>query len=74
MIGRRYENVVAGAGAAVVADAGVWNIVSYYAQNGVAVSSGTGTIKMANANSSNSVGWLEVSPGKFVPYWTDTTP
>ena len=52
-----------------------WNIVAYYVQsNFSAASSGTGTVKMANAASSNSVGWLEVSPGKFVPYWTDVTP
>ena len=52
-----------------------WQIVSYYAQSDFSVaSSGTGTVKMANANSSNSIGWLELSPGKFVPYWTDTTP
>ena len=39
-----------------------------------AVSTGTGTVKMASANSSNSAGWLEISPGKWVPYWSDPTP
>lgn len=55
--------------------ASAWRVVSYYAQSTYgAPSTGVGSIKMANANPADNAGWLEVSPGKWMPYWTDTTP
>lgn len=38
------------------------------------LSSGTGSIKMCNDNNSNNDGFIEISPGKWVPYWSDLTP
>jgi len=52
-----------------------WSIAAFYADKYfIAASTGTGTVKMGSVNNSTSNGWIEVSPGKYVPYWTDPTP
>ena len=52
-----------------------WLIVSFYSPgNQAAASTGVGSVKMGNANSADNAGWLEITPGKYVPYWTDATP
>jgi hypothetical protein len=52
-----------------------WRIVSFYSPgNQVSASTGVGSVKMGNANPADNAGWLEITPGKYVPYWTDATP
>ncbi len=52
-----------------------WQVVSFTAGEAFSgASSGVGSVKMSNTNSANNAGWVEVGPGVFVPYWTDTTP
>ena len=52
-----------------------WQIIGWYVENTVqAPSSGTGTVKMGSGSAADSAGWLETTPGKFIPYWTDVTP
>jgi hypothetical protein len=52
-----------------------WKIQSYSSFEEVGVAStGAGSVKMANATPADSTGWVQVAPGKFVPYWTDVTP
>lgn len=46
--------------------------------DGSVVSTGTGTVKMANANNANSAGFLKLKKDDgttvYIPYWTDETP
>jgi hypothetical protein len=52
-----------------------WKIVAYYnPAHIVGANTGIATVKMGNNVAATNAGWVEVSAGKFVPYWTDPTP
>ena len=52
-----------------------WQVVSFTAGEAFSgASTGVGSVKMSNGNAANNAGWVEIGPGVFVPYWTDTTP
>ena len=52
-----------------------WQIVSMISNKEYfTTSTGTGTVKMGSANNSDSSGWIEILPGKYVPYWSNVAP
>lgn len=53
---------------------GGWAITEITGRETVAVSSGTFTIKSGSANNSDSIGWLQIQPGIWVPYTTNPIP
>ena len=52
-----------------------WSTKSWSAgTNTFQTSSGVATVKTNSTNNAQNVGWLQIAPGKFVPYWTTPNP
>lgn len=52
-----------------------WKILSFAAPTPAApAATGAGTVRMGGAAAATNAGWVEVSPGKYVPYWTNPAP
>jgi hypothetical protein len=52
-----------------------WMIKGFYSPgNFVTASTGVGTVKMGGVNNADSAGWMQIVPGKYIPYWTVANP
>jgi hypothetical protein len=61
--------------ASIISDGNNWQLLQEYGTyEAVETGNGTGTILMGNTSAGVNAGWLEISPGKFSPYWSDPTP